>query len=493
MTSTSARVARNAGVLMVSQILTWGMTFLLTIFLPRELGATAIGQLHLADSLWAVAGIAIGFGMDTLLTKSIARSPGDAAALLRRSVALRVILYAVVFGLLYLYARLAYAGPTVTVILVVGAGSLFWQLSSAVQATLQGLERMAFISAGMVAGKAFITIASLTLLFLGYGVAVMAAVAAAGGLLTLLVQVALLRRVLPQQTEASPSSGQMLRAGLPYLANGLLLMAYMQLDVVIISLLVNETVVGWYGTADRLFGTLLFIPSVFITAVFPTLARMATEEGDALGRMMRRSFDLLLWLALPMGLGLVALAGPVVQLLFGDEFRPSGPVLALFGIVLIFTYLNMLVGYFLISVDRQKEWAWVQAGALAASVPLDLLLVPWTQQQFGNGAMGGAIAFIITEAGMLTAGLVMLPAGTLSWRTNGWRGARALLAAALMALLAWQLRHLFLPIPVAAGAASYALLLWLLRVVPAEDWRLLRWLGQRLMNRIGLAGDPSPA
>jgi O-antigen/teichoic acid export membrane protein len=493
MSSTSARVARNAGVLMVSQVLTWGMTFVLTIFLPRELGATAIGQLHLASSLWAVAGIMVGFGMDTLLTKAIARTPGRATALLRRSMLLRLGLYVVLFGALWLYASLAYAPGTVTVILVIGAGSLFWQLTNAVQATLQGLERMEYISAGTVAGKAFVTVVSLVLLFMGYGVVVMAWVQAGGGLLTLLVQGGLLRRVLPEATGGAVASGEMLRLGLPYLANGLLLTGYMQLDVVVISLLVNETVVGWYGTADRLFGTLLFIPSVFITAVFPTLARLATDEGDALKRMMRRSFDLLLWLALPMGLGMVALAGPAVRLLYGEAFAPSGPVLALFGIVLIFTYLNMLVGYFLISIDRQKEWAWVQAGALAASIPLDLLLVPWTQQQFANGAMGGAMAFIITEAGMLAAGLVLLPAGTLTWQHNGWRGLRALAAAGLMALLAWQLRDLFLPITVATGAVTYALLLWLLRVVPAEDWRLIRWLGQRLMSRLGLAGDASPA
>ncbi|MDT8307219.1 MAG: flippase, partial [Anaerolineae bacterium] len=340
MSSTSGKVARNAGVLMLSQVLTWGMTLLLTIFLPRELGATAIGQLHLGSSLWMVAGIAIGFGMDTLLTKEVARAPGRAAALLRRSVLLRLALYLLGFAAVYLYARTAYRPATVTVILVVGAGNFFWQLASAVQATLQGLERMEYISAGTVAGKAFVTIVSLILLFMGFGVVVMAWVSAAGAAITLLVMAFFVVRLLPPDSGEALDSRAMLRGGLPYLANGLLLTAYMQLDVVVISLLVNETVVGWYGTADRLFGTLLFIPSVFITAIFPTLARLATGEGDELARMMRRSFDLLLWLALPIGLGIVAVARPAVHLLYGAAFDPAGPVLALFGIVLIFTYLN---------------------------------------------------------------------------------------------------------------------------------------------------------
>lgn len=476
---------------MLSQFLTWGLTLILTIYMPRKLGATAIGQLHLAASLWMVAGIAVSFGMDTLLTKEIARAPQQAAALLRRSMLLRVALFAATFGLVWLYAGLAYNAATVAVIAVTGVGTLFWQLTNAVQATLQALERMAYISIGSVAGKAFITVASVVLLYLGFDVVTMAWVAAGGGLVTLLVQGAFLRRLLPEASGAPVATRQLLRGGLPYLANGLLLTAYMQLDVVVISLLVNETAVGWYGAADRLFGTLLFIPTVFITAVFPTLARMATDDAAGLQRVMQRSFDLLLWLALPLGLGIVVLAGPAVRLLFGAEFAPSGPVLALFGIVLIFTYLNILAGYFLISVDRQKAWATVQAGALALSVPLDLLLVPWTQQAFGNGAMGGAIAFIITEAAMFVAALFLLPAGTLTWRRNGARGLRALLAATVMALAAWALRDFFIAVPVIAGAAVYLLLLWLFRVVPAQEWRLLRGLAQRLAGRLGLMRSPA--
>jgi len=180
---------------------------------------------------------------------------------------------------------------------------------------------------------------------------------------------------------------------------------------------------------------------------------------------------MLLMLSVPIGLGVMVIAKPLVVLLFGAEFAPSGPVLAVMGLVLLLTYQNMLLGQFVISTDRQNRWTVVMAVAALATVPLDLLLVPWCQRLFGNGAIGGAIAFVITETGMAIAGLRMLPRGSLG-RANLWSGVRILAAGLVMAAAAWLLRGYFLLLPVAAGAVIYLLLLILFRVVGRAEWEL---------------------
>lgn len=478
-------VARNATVLLISQIVTWGLTLLLTIFLPRYLGAAAVGQLHLASSLWAVMAILATFGMDTLLTKEIARKPEETTDLLGVTLVLRALLYLGTVALVAIYLFFAdYSLQTAAVIAVVGVGNLLWQISGAFQATLQGVERMEFISLGSVVGKVFNTVVSIVLLLLGYGVLVIAAVGIGAALLNLIVQGFFLRRLVPiRPTIDREVAAWMLRAGVPYLLSGLFLAAYMQLDVIVISLLVNETVVGWYSAADRLFGTLLFIPTVFITAVFPALSRLHTESPDRLSNVMSRSFNLLLLLSLPVGLGIMVIAQPLVILLFGQEFEPSGPVLAIFGIVLILTYQNMLLGRFLISVDRQRAWTVVMAGATLLSIPLDLLLIPWSQNRFGNGAIGGPLAFIITETVMIVAGIVLLPAGTLT-RQNAWLALRALVAGGIMAVVGWWLRDAFLLLPIAAAAIVYAILLWLLRLLPRRELAMAAGILRQWWQRV---------
>jgi O-antigen/teichoic acid export membrane protein len=245
--------------------------------------------------------------------------------------------------------------------------------------------------------------------------------------------------------------------------------------------------VGWYGAADQLFGTLLFVPTVFMTAVFPALSRLHAGASGDLSRLMSRSFDLLLLISVPIGLGVALIANALVVLLFGDAFAQSGPILAVMGLVLILTYQNMLLGQFVISTDRQNVWTWVMAAAVALSIPLDLLLVPFFQRQFGNGAIGGAVAFIFTEAGMLLVGLRYLPPGALG-RQNGIAALRVLLAGMVMLAATWWMRSWaygwLLVYPILLGAVVYVAAVLLLRVVPAEDYRLLRGVMQHFWARL---------
>ncbi|MCP5099986.1 MAG: flippase [Chloroflexi bacterium] len=484
MNKTGSTVAKNAGVLMASQMLTWVLSLATMIFLPRYLGATGIGQLYLATSIWAIVSIGVAFGMDTLITKEVARQPARLAALFNTSLIVRAILYIVGLGAVFLYVRLAgYADDTVAIIFVIGFANGIRQLSFASRASLQGLERMAFITIGDIVGKAFNTIFSIVLLVLGFKVLVIAAVIIGANFVQAAIQFYYLRRLQPFSLNLDFSLlGWMVKAAFPYLMVAVFLVIYVQLDVVIISLLVNETVVGWYSVADQLFGTLLFVPTVFITAVFPVLSRMYTNDTDALPRLMRKSYDLLLLIGIPIGLGIAVIANPLVVLLFGADFANSGPVLTVMGIVLILTYQNTLLGKFLISVDRQNAWTKVMAVAMLATIPLDFILVPWCQSQFGNGAIGGALAFIVTETGMVIAGFRLLPFGSLGWE-NAERAMRALLAGMVMAGIVWLVRDWFLAVPVVVGTAVYLTMIWLLRVVPAEDLVLLKTAVRRMAAR----------
>jgi O-antigen/teichoic acid export membrane protein len=214
---------------------------------------------------------------------------------------------------------------------------------------------------------------------------------------------------------------------------------------------------------------------------------MYTNASNALPRVMRKSFDLLLIVAVPIGLGLVVIADPLVAILFGAEFLPTGTLLALLGLVLIATYQNILIGQFLISTDRQNRWTIVMAVATLATIPLDLIFVPWCQALFANGAIGGALSFIVTEIGMLIAGLIALPRGSLT-RANAWLAARALIAGIAMASVAWLVRDQFILIPISVGAIVYGALVLALRVIAPEDLALLKQIVQSISNRVRKAG-----
>lgn len=484
MNSAGKTIAKNAGAMMASQLTTWTFAIILMIFLPRYLGAFGVGQYHLAVSIWGIAGMLAAFGMDVLLTKEIARKPSRIDELFGTSLVLRLLLYGLGFAAVAIYANLAgYAAETLNVIYIIGVEKLFAQLMRVCQASLQGLERMEYISIAEIGGKAFNTIAGIVILLLGYGVLVYAMVVVVATGISFLFQFYFLKRLRPLKIRFNWFlARKMLRASFPYLLVTIFQVVYRQVDVVFISLLVNEKGVGWYSAADQLFGTLFFVPTIFVTVVFPVLSRMYMNETDMLPRFMRKSFDMLLLVGIPIGLGTVAIAKPLVVMLFGDEFANSGPILAVMGIVLIFTYQNILLGRFLISVDRQNFWTVVMAVAMLATIPLDLVFIPWSERMFGNGAIGGAISFVVTEMGMLIAGLIFLPRGLLGW-SNVWVAVRVLLAGGGMLAAVWPWREAFIGVPLAIGAAAYLVLILLLRLVPKEDWVLIKSLLHSVSTR----------
>lgn len=483
----TASVAKNASFLMVSQVATWGLTLVLMVFLPRFLGASGIGQLHLADSIWNIITIFVAFGMDTLLTKEIARRHAKSTELVGLSLILRLIFNVIGFGVVVLYVQIAgYIPLTVYVIYIIGIGKLIMEFGGALRSSLIGLERMEYVALADIASRVFNTVVTIAILLMGYGVLVAAAVFIGTSITSTVIQYIYLKRLQPVRIfwDRQAAIG-LLKASFPYLLVFVFSVLYMNLDAVIISLIINETVVGWYGVADRLFGTLMFIPTVFITAVFPVLSRMYTKAPDTLPRVMSRSFDLLLLVSVPIGLGIFVVADQLVVLLFGADFTPSGPVLAIMGLVLILTYQNILIGRFLISVDRQNSWTIVMAVATLVTIPLDLVLIPWTQATFSNGAIGGALAFIITEFGMIIAGLRLLPKGALG-KANVWRATRIFVAGLAMLIAVWTWRDVFILIPISIGVVTYTGMIMLMRVLPKEDRNLFLDLGRRVTRRFSL-------
>lgn len=472
--------------MMLSQVMTWGIALVFMIFLPRYLGAVGVGKFQLAGSLWAIVSIVVSFGMDTYMTKEIARVPEKVSLYFNASVVLQIVLFLLGVGGMAVYTKLAgYPDDTVFIIAIFGVSTFIGQLSLSCRAILNGLERMEYVSLSDVTSKGISTLISIILLLLGYGVTAVALVSILGSAIGFVIHFVALRRIQPISFEKVnlSLSLKILKASFPFLILNGFLVFYAQVDIVIISLLVSEEALGWYGAADRLFNTLLFIPTVFMAAVFPALSRLHLEGSDKMASLSRLSFDLLFLAAVPIGFGLVAIADPLIALIFGENFLESAPILKVFGIVLIFTYQNILVGSFLISTDRQAPWTRVIMLAAVASIPLDLVLIPWCQQTYNNGAIGGAIAFVITEAFMLGGGIYLLPKGTLGWANFSY-AARTLVAGGVMLTAVWGLRDSFLLIPIAVGAAVYAACILIFRLISPETWEILKYVSKGILNKL---------
>jgi O-antigen/teichoic acid export membrane protein len=259
---------------------------------------------------------------------------------------------------------------------------------------------------------------------------------------------------------------------------GAALVLYQQIDIVVISWAADSEDVGWYATADVLFGSLLFPATVVTTTIFPSLGRLHLQDPAGLTDLAQRTFSALIIVAVPIGVGTALVAPTFAPLLYGEDFRETGTVLAIFGPVIILTYSTILFGALAQATDRVRLWFWVLLISALMTVPLDIVLVPWARDHFGNGAIGGAIAFVITETVQFAIGLWTV-ARFLVRRNVIWRVLRILAAGGVMFLVGWQLRDVLLPVLVLLCATVYGLLVLLFRVLTDNERRLIDSVLQR--------------
>jgi O-antigen/teichoic acid export membrane protein len=470
MQGTGGRIVKNIRVMLVGQLITWAISFVWIIYLPRYIGATDMGRLAIAMAIWSIMSSIINTGTATHLTREIARSPEKAAELLGTALIQRYIIFLIccVPVAIYVYF-MQYSRETVILICIVAMTMPASHTINTLNAIFQGREVMQYIPLIDIFTKGLMLIMSLAFMFMGLGINEIASASIISTGLAVAMQFSILRRYIPIRiTWDSALSSDMLRRSWPYCASSLVLIVYGEIDKLIMPIMVNEQTVGWYSIAASLAGTLTFIPNILSTAIFPALSRGAAQAGDSASRILRKSLDIALITGVPIGLGLAIVASPLVELLYQSKFPQSGAVLSVMSITLIFTYVATVLGRFLVASGRTNTWTLTMVAGIALAFPLNFVLIPWTEQMFGNGAIGGALRLLCAEFLMAIFALWMLPSGTLT-RENASTAIRIFASGGVMVVACWFVKGMFIAIPVLVGVVTYTLMILVLRVLKPED------------------------
>ncbi len=120
-----------------------------------------------------------------------------------------------------------------------------------------------------------------------------------------------------------------------------------------------------------------------------------------------------------------------------------------------------------------------------ATIPLDILLVPFFDRNYGNGAIGGAASFAVTEASILLVGTAILLPSAAS-RATLVRLIKVALATAAMSAAVYPMRDLFPVLPMAAGGVVFGLAAIALRVLEEHELTMLNPVLRRLPSIPGL-------
>ena len=477
-------IARNVTVTLATQLLSWGMTFVVTLYLPRYLGDTGLGAITLAGSFAVVFSLLVSLGTSTVLIKEIARDRDRAGELVLAALATRLPLAVFAIGLGGLAtAALRYHHDLQILIWIALAAMAFGQINDVLGSALRGLEEIPRQNAGALLEKVVTSVLTVALVLHHAPLWTFVAVGMAGSLVAFTIMVSAVRPHLGRLKRPSWVPMQRLvLTGLPFLTTAVFIAIYGQCDAILLSKMSSVAAIGWYGLAKRLGGTTMMIPTALTSAMLPTLSRVYHEDRLAFDASVRRLFNLLLICVVPFAAVLLLAPGQILALLhYPAAFRHSIPVLMLMGGAVVLWYLSNAAGTALIACDRQAALSRITGISALVSVPLCAGLI-WLSQRFlANGAVGAMLCDVLIEAYMVTAYIRALPSGLFTWNSLGTLGRATAAALPIIALFYFvqDRQGLLLLIP---GLLLYVPLCWMLRCLHPQDMQALRQMLRRRAN-----------
>jgi O-antigen/teichoic acid export membrane protein len=465
------RIISNTLISLFGQFVTWTSTLILTIGYGRFLGDVRLGELFLAITFVALVGTPIGDGFNQQLTRDIAEDPEKSHAYLWNTLLIKTTLWVLLYGLiLFLGWALGYDQEQWSLIAICGITLLSSSIIGTFASVHYAFERTLFPTVGMILEKGLSACVGFILLKMGASVQTMAFVLLGGSVIDavwvawwffrltgwhVVIQKAVIRKLL--------------RTSIPFLVYAVLGVIYYRIDTVLLSLMDNAAVVGWYGAGYRLFDTLLFIPNLILGVVmYPVFSKLSSVESQSTLKMaVEKCMNLILICALPIATLLIFAAPNIIGFLYhSKDFDNTIPVLQALAPGLIFLYINTVLFSVIVSTKGEKRIPLMAGAALVFNLSLNLFLIPRYQQ------VGAAVVTSLTELLLLCISVVLMPKHLLP-RGSFKVGVKTLIAALFMALATFLLKTSSILLISPIVFLVYAGVATLLRTIPREDVQIL--------------------
>ncbi len=479
--SSVRRFAKNSLAPIVLNLFNRLIDMAFAFIMLRLLGPAAAGTYYYAIVIFGWFDILTNFGLNTLLTREVARNLGAAGSYLLNSSLLRLGLAAAGVPLLigFLALRSALEPPldstTILAIVLLYVGLLPNSISTGLTALLYAYQKAEVPSAVATVTVILKAAAGVAVLLAGFGVIGLAAVSIALNCVTLVLLALSVRAAMreAQPEGAGESVGVrrdllrgMLASGFPLMLNHLLATVFFKIDVVILEPLQGDVIVGQYSTAYKWLDALGVIPSLFTMALLPIMARQAQTDREGLRRNYDFAVKLLVSLAVPVAALTTFSATFLINLLGGARYLPNGAIaLQIMVWFMPIGWINSLTNYVLIALDQQARMKWAFLAGVSFNTLTNLLFVPT------YGFQAAAVTTILSELVLLIAFYQLLrrALGEVNWLGLLWRPCMA--GACMIGVLAALWSALPLVAALVAGAL-YVGVLWVLR--PFTSWEVGR-------------------
>lgn len=264
----------------------------------------------------------------------------------------------------------------------------------------------------------------------------------------------------------------LIKTTLPIAVSIVFTLIYFKIDSIFLSLpIINShspnpmADVGIYNIAYKILEGLIFFPAMLAGLIMPLLSHSAFSDQGRFKKIFQKTFDVLIIFVIPLVIGLLILAEPVVVLIGGKDFSLSASVLQILSFAIGLIFLGNLLGNSIIALNKQKSGAWIYFAGMIFNIVTNLIFIP-KYRYLGAAATTLATEFLVTILMMI-----------LIYKTTNYSPKfnifKPIFAGIFMAVFLWIFKDWNIIILTGLGMAVYFTVLYLIKGIKKEEIRLL--------------------
>jgi O-antigen/teichoic acid export membrane protein len=350
--SEQRKLAINSISMLVNRVAQGIVSFAITAAIARSLGAYALGQYLLAFSYYYIFVNIFSQGFKTLFTREIACDPEATPVYLVSGTLLQLVFSIIGYiALASLVFVLPYSTDTSLICYIIGLTVIPFSLSNITEAIFQAQEKMYLIAISTVPIYILRLLAMIWAMQLNYGIQHISIIFVISETLIFIIQwILLTKMVQPKWKIDQAFIWKTIKSARTFFAiEGMGIIAT-KMDILILSLLGNELLIGLMGAVVQLLQPFYLISSSINLAAFPGISKAVSLGKEKQREAAQNVIEILLCMSLPFLLGISFFGDELVSFVYGDKsFAEALIVLHISSLALITSGFSRTFSYLLIA------------------------------------------------------------------------------------------------------------------------------------------------
>lgn len=393
--SAKQTVFKNTLWLAVSQIIGRLFRATILIYAARVLGAGEYGVFSYALGLATFFTIFADIGINSIMTREASKNPEQRSQYFSTGFWIKLCLVlgtaAIVTFIAPLFSKIEAANALLPLIALLVVFDGIRDFSTSFFRAEEKMEREALVS--LITNVAIASAGFVILYYSQTAKALTLSYVASAGLGTLAAVFILKQEFIRIAANFRREFvAPMLRSSLPIAVIGILGVFTLNIDVIMLGWWRRIEEVGFYSAAQRVVVLLYVMPGIIANVLFPQISKAVGEKNpEKSTRILEYGLVMVFLAALPLAVGGFIVGGPLMELIFGNEYAPATPAFK----TLIFTVLAIfpatLLPSYLLAHNIHGKVVWGVGLGSAIDIALNALLIP----RFG--IWGASVSTLITQ------------------------------------------------------------------------------------------------